>query len=163
VPKNMKKTKTKSATRWRPFAGLKAVERERVLEDFFSRRLHPGRQERWFKTDRLGVTLPAVDLFEEEDELVVSAELPGVQKQDIDVELTDHMLTIKGEKKKKEQVNEAGYYRAERLYGSFLRTLDLPKDVEGGKIRASFKDGVLEIRMPKTKEAKSKEIKINID
>ncbi len=163
MPKNIKKAASRSAIRWRPFAGLTAAEREKMLGDFFSRQLRPGRQERWFKLDRSGLTTPAVDIYEEDDDIVVKAELPGMEKDGIAVELMDHMLTIKGEKKKQEQVKEEKYYRAERLYGSFIRTLDLPKDVDGGKTRATFKDGVLEVTMPKTTEAKAREIQLKVE
>ena len=106
---------------------------------------------------------PIVDVFEEKDDIVVKAELPGMEKDNIDVNLTDHRLTIKGEKKKEDEVKEENYYRAERSYGSFLRTLDLPKDVRADKVKASFKNGILEIRMPKTEEARTKEVKVKVD
>ena len=77
--------------------------------------------------------------------------------------LTDHTLTIKGEKKKEEEVKEGNYHRSERSYGSFLRTLELPKDVHADKVKASFKNGILEVRMPKTEEAKAKEIKVKVE
>lgn len=89
--------------------------------------------------------------------------LPGIEKDNVEVNLTDHTLTIKGEKKKEEEVKEENYYRAERSYGSFLRTLDLPKDVHADKVKASFKNGILEVRMPKTEEAKAKEIKVKVE
>ena len=106
---------------------------------------------------------PAVDVFEEKDDIVVKAEIPGMDKDNIEVNLTDHTLTIKGEKKKEEEVKEENYYRSERSYGSFFRTLELPKDVHGDKVKATFKNGVLEVRMPKTEEAKAKEIKVKVE
>jgi HSP20 family protein len=72
-------------------------------------------------------------------------------------------LTIKGEKKKEEEVKQEDYYRCERSYGSFLRTLELPTDVHADKVKASFRDGVLEVRLPKTEQAKAKEIKIKVE
>jgi HSP20 family protein len=92
--------------------------------------------ERWFRTEGMEVTAPAVDLYEEKDEIVVKAELPGIDKNNIEVNLTDHTLTIKGEKKKEEEIKEENYYRSERSYGSFIRTLELPKDVHT-KVKAS--------------------------
>jgi HSP20 family protein len=86
-----------------------------------------------------------------------------MEKDNIEVNLTDHTLTIKGEKKKEDEIKEENYYRAERSYGSFLRTLDLPKDVRADKVKASFKNGILEIRMPKTEEARTKEVKVKVD
>jgi HSP20 family protein len=111
----------------------------------------------------LDVRAPAVDVFEEKDDIVVKAEIPGMDKDNIQVNLTDHTLTIKGEKKKEEEVKEENYYRSERSYGSFFRTLELPKDVHADKVKATFKNGVLEVRMPKTEEAKAKEIKVKVE
>jgi len=158
-----KEKETKAVTPWRPFMDLARWERdmERMMEDFFGRR--PRWPERWFGNRELEITAPAVDLFEEKDEIVVKAELPGMDKENIEVNLTDHHLTIKGEKKKEEEVKEENYYRAERSYGSFLRTLELPKDVRADKVKASFKNGILEVRLPKTEEAKAKEIKVKVD
>jgi HSP20 family protein len=94
---------------------------------------------------------------------VVKAELPGMEKDNIDVTLSDNRLTIKGEKKKEEEVNKKGYYRSERSYGSFVRSLELPSEVQTDKIKAAFKNGVLEIRLPKTEQAKKKETRVKID
>jgi HSP20 family protein len=109
------------------------------------------------------VKAPVVDLFEERDDIVVKAELPGMDKDNIQVNLTDHTLTIKGEKKKEEEEKEENYYRSERSYGSFVRTLELPREVHAEKVKASFKNGILEVRMPKTEEAKAKEIKVKVE
>jgi HSP20 family protein len=86
-----------------------------------------------------------------------------MEKENVEVKLTDHMLTITGEKKKEEEIKEENYYRSERSYGSFIRTLELPADVHADKVKASFKNGVLEVRLPKTEEAKSKEIKVKVE
>jgi len=94
---------------------------------------------------------------------VVKAELPGMKKEDIEVNLSGETLTIKGEKKQEEEVKEDNYYRRERTYGAFSRAIDLPCEVKSAEIKASFKDGVLEIRMPKTEEAKKKSIAVKID
>jgi HSP20 family protein len=104
-----------------------------------------------------------VDLYEDKNDIVVKAELPGIEKDNVEVNLTDHTLTIKGEKKKEEEVKEENYYRTERSYGSFVRTVEIPKDVHADKVRANFKNGILEVRLPKTEEAKAKEIKVKVD
>jgi HSP20 family protein len=160
-----KEKETKAVAPRRPFMDLSRWERdmERMMEDFFGRRTRPWWPERWFRTEEMEVTAPAVDLYEEKDDIVIKAELPGIDKNNIEVNLTDHMLTIKGEKKKEEEVKEENYYRSERSYGSFVRTLELPKDVHADKVKASFKDGILEVRLPKTEEAKAKEIKVKVD
>ena len=160
-----KEKETKAVTPWRPFMGLTHWERDmdRMMEDFFGRRARPWWPERWSRTDEMEVKPPIVDVYEEKDDIVVKAELPGIAKDNIEVNLTDHTLTIKGEKKKEEEIKEENYYRAERSYSSFLRTLDLPKDVHADKVKASFKNGILEVRIPKTEEAKAKEIKVKVE
>ena len=111
----------------------------------------------------LSLQMPAMDLYEEKDEVVVKAELPGISKDDLDVTLTESTLTLKGEKKKEEEVKEKNFYRSERSSGSFVRTIDLPSEVKADQAKASFKNGVLEIRLPKTEDAKRKVTKVKID
>ena len=160
-----KEKETKAITPRRPFMDLTRWERdmERMMDDFFGRRMRPWWPERWLRAEPLEVPSPAVDLYEEKDDIVVKAELPGMDKDNIAVNLTDHTLTIKGEKKKEEEIKEENYYRSERSYGSFLRTLELPRDVHADKVKATFKNGILEVRLPKTEEAKAKEVKIKVD
>jgi len=103
---------------------------------------------------------PSVDIFEEKGNMVVKAELPGISKEDLNVSITEDSLTISGEKKQEEKIEKKDYHRVERSYGSFSRNFRLPDNVDGSKAKASFKDGVLEIRIPKTKETKAKKIQI---
>jgi HSP20 family protein len=134
-----KEKETKAVTPWRPFMDLTRWERdmERMVEDFFGRRMRP-----WFpRAEGMEMTAPAVDVYEEKDDIIVKAELPGMEKDNIEVNLADHMLTIKGEKKKEEEVKEESYYRSERFHGSFLRTVDLPKDVHGIRSRRPSRMG----------------------
>lgn len=105
---------------------------------------------------------PSVDIFEDKGDIVVKAELPGIKKEDIDVTLTDDSITISGEKNKEEEVKKKDYYRWECSYGSFCRTFSLPSEVQTDKVKTKMKDGVLEIRIPKTEEAKRKEVKVKI-
>ncbi len=106
---------------------------------------------------------PSMDIFTEGDDVVVKAELPGMKKEDIDVSLTKDTISISGEKKKEEKVEKKDYYSLERSYGSFKRLFSLPAEVQTEKASAKFKDGVLEIRIPKTEEAKKKEKKVMIE
>ncbi len=106
---------------------------------------------------------PSVDVFEEGEDIVVKAELPGIKKEDIDIRLTDGMITISGEKKKEDEIKRKDYYKLERSYGSFCRSFELPAEVQKDKVKSTFKDGVLEIRMPKSKEAIQKEVKIKVE
>ncbi|HZD42173.1 MAG TPA: Hsp20/alpha crystallin family protein [Terriglobales bacterium] len=156
----------KSVVPWRPMTDLTRWEREmeRMMDEFFDRRMRPWWPERWLgKEPMMEIAVPAIDLYEEKDDVVIKAELPGMEKDDIQVNLADHSLTIKGEKKKEEEVKEKNYYRSERAYGSFIRTVDLPTDIHADKVKASFKNGVLEVRLPKTEEAKKREIKVKVD
>ena len=161
----VKEKETKAVTPWRPFMDLTRWERDmdRIMEDFFDRRMRPWWPERWARREVMELEAPAVDLFEDKNEIVVKAELPGMEKENVEVKLTDHMLTIKGEKKKAEEIKEENYYRSERSYGSFIRTLELPADVHADKVKATFKNGVLEVRLPKTEEAKAKEMKVKVE
>jgi HSP20 family protein len=106
---------------------------------------------------------PSVDIFEEKNDVVVKAELPGIKKEDIDVTLTDDTISIAGEKKKEEKVEKKNYYRWECSHGSFVRTFTLPAEVQTDKAKTHFKDGILEIRIPKTEEAIKKEKKLKIE
>ena len=160
-----KEKETKAVLPRRPFMDLARWEQDmdRMMDDFFGRRMRPWWPERWLRSAELDLKAPAVDLFEEKDDLVVKAELPGIDKDNIEVNLADQTLTIKGEKKKQEEVKEENYFRSERSYGSFLRSLVLPKEVRGDKVKATFKDGILEVRLPKSDEAKAKEVKVKVE
>jgi HSP20 family protein len=137
---------------------------ERWFEDIFRRPFSLVGPSGWPRMRMSEVEVsPTVDVFEEGDEVVVKAELPGIKKEDIDVNLTDDTVTISGEKKKEDKVEKKGYYRMERSYGSFSRSLRMPAEVQSDKAKAKFKDGVLEIRVPKTEEARKKEKKITVE
>jgi len=160
-----KEKETKAVTPWRPFTDVSRWERDmdRMMEDFFGRRARSMWPESWFRRGEMDVSAPALDVFEDKDDVVVKAELPGIDKEHIEVNLTDNLLTIKGEKKKEEEVKEENYYRCERSYGSFTRSVELPKAVHTDKVKASFKNGILEVRVPKTEEAKAKAIKVKVE
>jgi HSP20 family protein len=106
---------------------------------------------------------PSIDIYEEGNELIIKGDLPGINKEDIKVDLTENILTISGEKKKEEKVEREDYYRFERSFGSFCRRFEMPGDIDTDKVKAHFEDGVLEVRIPKTKEAEKKHKKIPID
>lgn len=106
---------------------------------------------------------PAVDLYEGDDEVVIKVEVPGMDKGDLKVDLTDSMLTISGEKKKEENIKEEAYTYSERSYGSFSRSLNLPCAVKSDKAKANFKNGILEVKLPKTEDAKKRHTTVKID
>jgi HSP20 family protein len=103
---------------------------------------------------------PAVDIFETEGEIVVKAELPGMERKDITLNLENNVLTLKGERRFEKETREENYHRIERSYGGFSRAFSIPAIVDEEKIRADYKDGVLKIALPKKEQAKPKQIKI---
>ncbi len=105
---------------------------------------------------------PSVDVIDKKDKIIVKVEVPGVEKEDIDISVTEDTLNIKGETKKEKEVKEEDYYCCERSYGSFSRSVDLPVKVQTDKIKANLKDGVLEVELPKVESEKPKEIKIEV-
>ena len=106
------------------------------------------------------IWLPDLDVSETDKEFIVRAEIPGIEKDDIDITLTDGLLTIKGEKKHENEEKEEDYYFVERRYGSFTRTLRLPSEVEHDKIDANYKDGVLKLVIAKPEKVEPKKIEI---
>lgn len=125
----------------------------RLFEDFFGRTRGEGELV-------VGGWNPTVDIFETDGEIVVQAELPGLEKDQISVEFKDGALILRGERKMERDVKEESYHRLERSYGSFLRTFPLPASVDGEKIGATMKNGILEVHLPKKEAAKAKQIKV---
>jgi len=103
---------------------------------------------------------PAVDIFETEGEIVVKAELPGIDKKDITLHLEKNVLTLRGDRKFEKETKEENYHRIERSYGGFSRAFSIPSLVDEEKIRADYKEGVLQIILPKKEQAKPKQIRI---
>jgi HSP20 family protein len=150
---------------WRPSIDLDRWERdaERMMEQFFGRTMMPWRPQGWLRSEAAAVNPPAVDVFIDKDEVVITAELAGMEKDDIEVKLSDHSLTLNGDKKRKEKVKEECFHCSERAYGRFSRTVELPMDVHGEKVKASFANGVLEIRLPIAQTAKAKTINVKVE
>ena len=140
---------------WDPFENLADIREEmnRLFDRSFLRRFDGGLD---------GDFAPAIDVAEEKDSFLVRADLPGLSKDDVSVTLQDNYLTIKGEKKHEVETKEASYYHKERAYGTFTRTIALPVTVDAKKIDAQFKDGVLHVRLPKSEEAKPKQIDVKV-
>jgi HSP20 family protein len=139
-----------------PWSGMSGLRREmdRVLDHFLD--FEPG----WGGLEAAGDWAPKIDLSETKEALVVRAEIPGVEQKDIQVSLQDQMLTIKGEKAKEKEEKDEHFHRTERSYGAFVRAMRLPVAVDGSKVTASFKDGVLTVTLPKTPAAKGTTIPI---
>ena len=137
---------------WDPFAGLLDLHRE--FSNFFAPAVR-GEGEGEF-----GQWIPPVDVYSDEDRVVVHAELPGMKQKDIDVNYQDGVLTIKGERKHETEVKENGYHRVERAYGTFHRSVRLPAEVDASKVKAELKEGILTVSFPKAEEAKARKIEI---
>ncbi len=106
--------------------------------------------------------MPRLEMYEEKDELVIKAELPGIKKEDIDISLEGDCLTIKGEKKQEEMSKEVTYYSCERCFGEYSRSVTVPFPVDTEHISSTFENGLLEIRLPKAPEAKAKHIEVKV-
>ena len=143
--------------RWNPLREMTAMQ-NRINRMF---------NDPYWLTDRMdddtgmGRWNPAVDLYEKDDHFVIKAELPGVDKKDIAIDLKDRVLTLSGERSYENEVKEESYYRRERSYGKFQRAFTLPADVDSDKIKAEFKDGLLQIEVPKPEEQKPKQVTIH--
>jgi HSP20 family protein len=124
-----------------------------LFEDFWNGN---GRMMHLYNPTALGSLTPQIDEIEDEKAIHIRVELPGMDKDDVDISLAEGMLTIKGEKKREEEEKSKDFYRKERSFGSFRRTLSIPVEVDETKIEASFKKGVLNIELPKTKAAQKK-------
>jgi len=105
---------------------------------------------------------PALDVYEDKESVMVKAELAGMKKEDIEVTLHEGTLSIAGERKTEKKVEEAGLYRSERFFGRFQRAVTLPAPVDGSKVKADYKDGILTVTLPKTEESKPKQIDVSI-
>jgi HSP20 family protein len=108
----------------------------------------------------LGTWYPAVDIHEDDESIILQAELPGLKKEDIDIEIKESILTLKGERKQSSEVKEQNYYRQERRSGRFFRSFTLPSVIDSNKVAASYKAGVLEVKIPKPVEHKPAQIDI---
>ena len=140
--------------RWNPIGSLAGMEVDRLNRMFSD-----------FQTEAFTQAwVPAVDIYESENhEVVIKAELPDVKKEDIGVTVENNVLTLTGERKQEESVKREQFQRVERRFGSFSRSFTLPASVDAGQIAASYKDGVLTVRLPRREEAKPKQITVNVD
>lgn len=111
-------------------------------------------------SDVLNTWAPAVDLYEDRENLVLRAELPGLKKEDIDVSLNDNVVTISGERRPEKKLEQSESSRQERVFGRFTRSLSLPKQVEAGAVKAAYVDGLLTVTLPKAAEFKPRQIEI---
>lgn len=137
-------------------------EMDQMFEDFFNRRFFAPAWMPRMRFNEMGDMSTSVDMFEDGADLVIKAEIPGMKKEDISVDFAGDVVTISGEKKSEEKTERKDYYRVERSFGSFCRKLRLPVEIQVDNASASFKDGVLELRMPKSESAKKDVRKITV-
>ena len=141
---------------WRPFGELGSVRSE--MDKLWNKFLGETPFARSFTEE----WSPSVDISETKDKLVIKAELPGLDAKDVNVSISGDLLTIKGEKKKEEEEKDEHHHYMERYYGSFQRSFQLPINVKTDKIEATFDKGILKVTLPKTEEAKKKEIEVKV-
>jgi HSP20 family protein len=146
-----------SLTRWTPMGNLQSFQNEmnRMFNQFFqgSNGEEAG--------SKLSTWNPSVDIYETDDALIIKAELPGVSKDDVSVEVHQNTLTLRGQRTHEAEVKQDKYHRVERSYGTFQRSFVLPTMVDQEKVQATFKDGVLELHLPQLESAKPRRIAIN--
>jgi len=145
---------------WRPLEDIRR-QIDQMFDDFWR---FPHVQSPMISPSASGVALgaPAVDIVEKEDAFQITAELPGMDEKSIEVKCSGDVLTIRGEKKDEKEENKEGYYLSERRFGSFQRSFRIPENVDAEKIGATFKNGILTLSLPKTKESQQNEKKISI-
>ncbi len=141
-------------TRWEPFRDLVTL-REAMDRLFAESFVRPGAA-----FPDVGMEGPAVDMYQTDEEIVVKAAIPGIKPEDIDISVTGDLLTIKGELKQEDKVDEGNYIRQERRFGQFVRELTLPNQVNADNAKADFEHGVLTLHLPKAEEVKPKSIKV---
>jgi len=141
--------------RWEPFRNVRDIQGEvnRLFDSFLGRPAVSSSTRAW---------LPAVDMHETQDDLVLNVELPGVSEKDVTVSITGDLLSIRGERRWDDEAKDRQYLHTERAYGEFERLVQLPMAVQADKVKASYRDGVLQITLPKAEELKPRQIKIDI-
>ena len=146
----------KNLMMWDPFREIASLreDMDRIFDSFFGRFPERERQE--------GIWLPLIDIEENNDEVTVRAEVPGMRKDDIKVSVVGDTLTLSGERKYESEEKGRTFHRIERAYGKFYRTISLPAKVDNNKVKAQYKDGILTITLPKANKARPQEIAIEV-
>ena len=145
--------------KWDPFRNVAALQDRinRIFDESFSRTADLD--------DDISMSAwkPLVDIYETDEAIILKAELPGIKKEDVSVEVKDNVLTLKGVRTEEKEIKEKNYYRKERAFGTFSRAFNLQHRIQPDKIKARFKDGVLKIEIPKPEEEKPKQITVNVE
>ena len=143
-------------TRWDPFRDMVSLQEDmnKLFSDFWGRGGRRGLADEFWA--------PLVDIEETKDEVVVKAEIPGMKKEEIKLQVTGDALAITGERRQESETKDKTFHRIERSYGKFQRIIGLPTEVQGAKAKASYENGILVIHLPKSEESKPKEIAIDV-
>ncbi len=145
--------------KWDPFRNVAALQDRinRIFDESFSRTADVD--------DDISMSAwkPSVDIYETDEAIILKAELPGIKKEDVSVEIKDNVLTLRGERVEDKEIKEGSYFRKERCFGTFSRAFNLQHRVQPDKIKAKFKDGILVIEIPKPEEEKPKQITVNVE
>jgi HSP20 family protein len=147
--------------RWEPFRDLLSLQdrMNRLFDESYRTTQRGGSEDEWALG---GSWAPAVDIYEQGTDIVLKAELPGVDPKDVDIRLENNVLSLRGQRKLESEVKRENYHRVERSYGTFSRSFTLPTVVDQASIKAEFKDGLLRLTLPKREEAKPKQIQIHV-
>src|SRR6059036_2265783 len=150
--------------RWRPFGTLMDRDPFRDIQNEMNRLFDRflGRQPATATGPDRQTWVPIVDMHETNDDLILDFEIPGVREKDISLSITGDLLTVRGERQFRQELKDDHTYHIERAYGKFERAVQLPMPVQAGRVTATFRDGVLEVRLPKAEEVRPKEIKIDV-
>ena len=143
---------------WEPFEGLNKLQFR--IDNFFDESFEKSRAK---PTPTSGVWYPPVDILESKDAYIFRAELPGMKKEDFNIEVKDETLTLSGERKAAKEMEGMKYHSVERVAGKFVRSFFLPQTVKHDGIQATYRDGILEIQVPKAEEVKPRQIAINVN
>ncbi len=146
-----------SLVRWDPFRDLEALQED--VNRLFQESMAKPRRE----APAARVWAPPVDVVEDQDKILVKAELPGMKREDIDIELSGDTLTIRGERKFENEEKKDNYVRVERTYGRFQRTFTIGVPVKSDEVRAAYRDGILEVSIPKSEETKPKKVDVSVE
>ena len=150
---------TRNLTRWEPFRQFSNMQdRMNLMNHLFRESYNPESPEEALTTTSFA---PPVDIYEDEHNITLKIEVPGIDEKDIDVRIDNNTLTVHGERKIEQEEKEENFRRVERQYGSFTRTFTLPSSVDPGQVSANYDNGVLKINLAKKAEAKPKQIKVN--
>ena len=150
--------------RWRPFGTLMDRDPFRDIQNEMNRLFDRflGRPMATATGADRQAWAPVVDMYETNDDVVMKFELPGVREKDISLSITGDLLTVRGEREFSQQLGDHNYFNMERVYGKFERSIRLPVPVQADRVSATYRDGMLEVRLPKTEEVRPKEIKIDV-